>query len=52
MTTGGIFFVLLLIALIAVMPIWPYSRRLTIGPLMIVGLLLVAVLVLILIGIL
>ena len=51
MTTGGIFFLLLLIALIAVLPIWPFSRRWTIGPTMIVGLLLVAVLVLILIGI-
>ncbi|EAU40694.1 hypothetical protein FP2506_03169 [Fulvimarina pelagi HTCC2506] len=52
MTTGGIIFLLLLIVLIAVLPIWPYARRFTIGPLMVVGVLLVTVLMLILIGIL
>ncbi|MDY8109484.1 DUF3309 family protein [Fulvimarina sp. 2208YS6-2-32] len=50
MTTGGILFVLLLIALIAVLPIWPFSKRFTIGPAMIVGVLLVAVMVISLIG--
>ncbi|MEN3791932.1 DUF3309 family protein [Fulvimarina sp. MAC3] len=52
MTLGGFFFLALLIILVVVLPIWPYSRRFTIGPTMIVGLLLVLVLTLILIGIL
>ena len=44
MTYGGTLFLFLLIALIVALPIW------TIGPTMIIGLLLVLVLVLILIG--
>ncbi|MCK5931135.1 Protein of unknown function [Fulvimarina manganoxydans] len=50
MSTGGFLFLVLLIALIVALPIWPFSRRWTIGPTMIIGLLLVLVLVLILIG--
>ncbi|RFC65234.1 DUF3309 family protein [Fulvimarina endophytica] len=50
MTFSGILFILLVIAFVAVLPIWSYSRRFTIGPLMIVALLIVLVMVLALIG--